>query len=393
MRRVVLVVLLAAASMVSGCAVTDSVAERFSPDEDTGPRVATIGVVAPLSGGQTRVGRSVVDAVEQAVADSEGVPGWQIEVASYDLGAQSFPDDLAEIKTDDSTVAVITGFGADDIRTIVPELDESGLAVLSPADSDPRHVRGANPAEPLRPWPGYFTIAVDPAPEQTALADHLVRVVGVKRAVVVTDGSGKSATRGRAVQRALEQRSLTRVSSFAWTGATLTRPEQQALDRLRPGDVLVVDAPAETAAQIAGNAPDGVAVALASAAISSLDDQPADVAEALDGALVPMPGADPKRGANELVSTYAAADRDATVGPYGPAGYDAARLVLDAFTVCLPDAANASSPSRLDCRKVLAGATWTGLTGPIQFDEFGARLGLLPTVAALAAPDEEKVAD
>ena len=379
MRRSLLVLLLAAASTVSGCATVDSLVERVGgvDDEVVTPTV-TIGVLAPLSGGQTRVGRSVVDAVEQAVADAPGVPGWQIEVEAYDLAGESLADDLAELKVDDSTVAVVTGFGADDVRTVVPELDESGLTVISPADSDPRHVRGAIPDAPVRPWSGYVTVAVDPSPEQTALADHLVRVRDVERVVLVTDGTRESAARVAAVERGLDQRGVTAVRSLAWTGEP-SRSDQRILDRLRPGDAVVVDASAEVSADVAAALDSGVLLALT----SPLPDLSPRQARALSGAIAPLPGLDPKRGGSELSAAFSASGRDATESPHGPAAYDGARLLLDSFTRCLPDAARSSSPSRSGCLAEVAGSSWSGLTGLIQFDEFGARLGLLPAVVTL----------
>lgn len=379
MRRSLLVLLLAAASTVSGCATVDSLVERVggAEDEVVTPTV-TIGVLAPLSGGQTRVGRSVVDAVEQAVADAPGVPGWQIEVEAYDLAGESLADDLAELKVDDSTVAVVTGFGADDVRTVVPELDESGLTVVSPADSDPRHVRGAIPDAPVRPWSGYVTVAVDPAPEQTALADHLVRVRDVERVVLVTDGTRESAARVAAVERGLDQRGVSDVRSLAWTGEP-SRSDQRILDRLRPGDAVVVDASAEVSADVAAALDSGVLLALT----SPLPDLSPRQARALDGAMAPLAGLDPKRGGRELSAAFSASGRDATESPYGPAAYDGTRLLLDSFTRCLPDVARSSSPSRSGCLAEVAGSTWSGLTGLIQFDEFGARLGLLPAVVTL----------
>lgn len=379
MRRTLLVPLMAAATALSGCSMVDSVVERVSPDAEVVVPTVTIGVLAPLSGGQTRTGRSVVDAVEQAVADSGGVEGWQLDVVAYDLAGASLADDLAELKAGDSTVAVVTGFGPDDVRTIVPELDESGLTVLSPADSDPRHLRGADPADPIRPWAGYVSVAAEPTPEETALADHLVRVVGVQRAVVLSDGTRASESRGDAVTRSLEQRGVTRARAVAWQGAKASRPIERAVSRLKPGDALVIDAPAALAADLAGLAPSGVSVVLT----SPLDDLSEPQSAELEGALAPLPGLDPRRGAAELRAAFEASDRDATEGPFGPAAYDGARLLVDAFSRCLPDAQRSSSPSRSQCRSEVAGATWNGLTGQVMFDEFGSRPGLLPAVVTL----------
>ena len=99
--------------------------------------------------------------------------------------------------------------------------------------------------------------------------------------------------------------------------------------------------------------------------------------------MAPLPGLSPRRGAKPLNDLYAESGRDAAAGAYGPAAYDGARMLLDAFTRCLPAPESSRSPSRSACRAETAGTVWTGLTGTIQLDEFGARLGLLPAVVGL----------
>lgn len=378
MRRVLPVLLLTAAVASSGCSVVDEVQGRLSGPQSVGPPVVTIAVLAPLSGGQTRVGQSVVDAVEQAVDDSGGVPGWDVDVSVLDSAAGDLSDDLADLRAEDTTVAVVTGFGADDVRTLVPPLDEAGLTVLSPADTDPRHTRGADPRAPLRPWSGYMTVAVESTPEQSALAEHLVRVVGTSRAVVVHEASVEAEAAGRAFVRAMDERGVADVTLLEWD-PDKPRPVRRAVQSLGAGDSLVVQGPSSMAASVARQRPGGVVVSLG-AVPDDLTDQDAT---ALDGAVAPLPGLSPRRGAKTLNDLYADAGRDATVGPNAPAAYDGARMLLDAFTRCLPAPESSRSPSRSACRAETAGTVWNGLTGTIQLDEFGARLGLLPAVVGL----------
>lgn len=378
-RRMSLVALfVAAAATTSGCSVTDTVAERLSPETEVGTPTVTIAVLAPLSGGQTRNGTNVVESVKQAVADSGGVPGWEVAVREYDLASATLEDDLAEIETDDTTVSVITGFGPDDIRTIVPQLDDAGLGIISPADSDPRHVRGADPTNPIRPWSGYVTVAVDPTAEESALADHLVRVQGVDRVVVVDDPTSDG-DRADAVTTALRRRGVLDVDVVSWDGSKAPRQARRALRGLDPGDALVVDGSPALAVKAGAVAVDGVVLALTTLP----DDMSEDETAALQGVLAPQLGADPARGSTELADSFAASNTPFTVGPFGPAAYDGTRMLVDTYSRCLPDPTRSTSPSRSQCRIALAGATWTGLTGPSQFDEFGARLGLLPAVVSL----------
>jgi len=381
MRRPFLAALIAAALATSGCGAVDTLVQRVSPVDELGTPTVTIAVLAPLTGGEARTGRSLVQAVEQAAADSGGVAGWDVVVAPYDLATEDVEPVLDELSSDDTTVAVITGFSAQDVRAVVPELDDIGLAVMSPADTDPRHVRGADPGAPLRPWSGYQTLAVESAPEQTALAEHLVQVSRVTSAVVVSDGSDEADVRTVALVQSLEQRGVSQATPVTWTGSLEAESLGEALAALGPGAALVVDADPGVASSLAAVRAEGTVLALST--------QPAQLGEsdaaALEGALAPTPGEDPDRGEDQLGAALEAGGRPSAVGPYGPAAYDAGRLFVDVFTRCLPDPESSSSPSRSACRAEAAGATWTGLTGPIQFDEYGARLGQLPGVVALRA--------
>jgi branched-chain amino acid transport system substrate-binding protein len=378
MSRTVPAIAVATALLLTGCGAVDTVIDRVQPGEDAGTPTVAIGVLAPLTGGQTRVGTEVAAAVEQAVADSGGVPGWAIEVQVVDLAAPGLAADLEEMTLDDALVAVVTGFGADDVRTVVPVLDESGVTVLSPADSDPRHVQGADPGAPLRPWPGYLTTAVDPTPEQSALAGHLVRAAGVSSVLVVTDGSSAAQSRAATLTEALQVRGLARVRVADARGERLG-PAAEPIGRLRQDAALVVDGSVPLAVTAAAARPAGTTLAL-----MARPDLTDEQAAALDGAVAPDRGLDPRRGSAELHAALEPRDEPVSPGPYGPAAYDTGRLLVDAFVRCLPDPTESASPSRSACRAEVAGARWGGLTGQIAFDEFGARLGLLPAVLTLS---------
>lgn len=368
-----------AALLLPACSAADTVLQRVQPAEPGGPPTASIAVLAPLSGGQTRAGTDVVAAVEQAVADSGGVEGWLLDVQALDLAGGDLAATLERLDDDDTLVAVVTGFAPDDIRTVVPALDDAGFTVLSPADTDPRHVRGADPADPLRPWSGYLTVAVDPTPEQSALAAHLVRAADVTSVLVVTDGSAPAQSRAGALRTALQLRGVAAVEVVPATAEALTPAATQAVTAAGAGQAVVVDAPLPVAAAVAQARGAGSVLAL----MSRVDDIPPEQAAVLEGVLAPDRGPDPRRGVAELQAALAADGRAGTAGPYGPAAYDGARLLVDAFSRCLPDPTTSASPSRSACRGAVAGAQWSGLTGPVAFDEYGARLGLLPGVLSL----------
>jgi branched-chain amino acid transport system substrate-binding protein len=374
MRRRRWLLLLAATVALSGCSTVDGLVERVRPVERTGTPVVTLAVMAPMSGGQTRAGLAVVDAVEQAVADSGGVEGWDIAVDVIDTTSPGLPDDIDALGDNDSAVAVVGGLSPQSIRSLVPLLEDDGLTVVSPADTDPRHTRGADPSAPLRPWSVYSTVAVEPTPEATALADHLARAIGIGRALVVHGKNAESRERAADVMDALKERGIADV-----VAAEATASVEADVATLGAGDALVVDGGVGRTRALVESARDDVAVALTT--VPAALDEP--TAAALEGAIAPQMGLDHRRGSDELSRRYSDSGRDATLGQYGPAAYDAARVLVDALTRCLPDPQRSTSPSRSACRAEVAGTVWDGITGPIQLDEYGARLGLLPPVVAL----------
>ncbi len=372
--RHVVPLLAAAAVALSGCGAADTVLQRVRPQET--PVVPTVSLVllVPQQSGLTRAGAGVEAAARLAVDDSGGIDGWTVDVQTIDLDADNLAARLDEVVESDTAVAVITGFEAEDVRTVVPVLDAAGLSVLSPADTDPRHFYGSDPEQPLRPWTGYSSVAVDPSPEQTALADHLVRSVGARRVVVLTDGSSEADGRVDALAEALDERSRIPVTVVPISHRRVGAQVAAALEGADSRTAVVVDAPLPVAQAAASASAGSLALLTRPESLTS------DEATALAGALSADQGLDPGRGSDELDESLPG---DVTGGPYGPAAYDAARLVMQALARCLPDPQVASSPSRAACKPVVQGTPITGLTGRVVLDEFGARTGLLPDVQVL----------
>ncbi len=369
--------LLAAAALVlSGCGAADTVLQRVRGDEQSVVPTVSLVLLVPQQSGLTRAGAGVEAAARQAVDDSGGVPGWTIDVQTIDLDADDLSARLDEVVQSDTAVGVITGFEPEDVRTVVPVLDEAGLTILSPADTDPRHFYGSEPEQPLRPWTGYSSVAVDPSPEQTALADHLVRSVGARRVVVLTDGSSEAGARADRLTEALDARSRIPVTVVPMSDRRVGAQVAQVLDDVSSDTAVVVDGPVSLAEAVADEREGAGTLALATRPDALTPEQ----AAVLAGALSADQGLEPTRGLDELDANL---EGDVTGGPFGPAAYDAARLFVDALSRCLPDPTVESSPSRARCKPVVQGTPLTGLTGRVVLDEYGARTGLLPDVQVL----------
>jgi len=202
--------------------------------------------------------------------------------------------------------------------------------------------------------------------------------VAAPTVVVVTDGTTEAASRAQTFVAEIAERGTVQTAVLA-AGAGDLPPEVAAqVAALAPGDAVAVDGPPALAAAVAAASPAQVAL------LARPETLTVEQAEALEGALAPDVGLDPRRGAPELQALLAAGS-GGNGGPYGPAAYDAGRLLVDAMTRCLPDPTSTRSPSRSACRLEVAGTQWAGLTGAVVLDEYGGRLGLLPGILTLRA--------
>jgi hypothetical protein len=383
-----------AAGAVGGCGAVDGVLERFADEGPTGPPTVTIGLALPFGGADLAAARGVEASVRASLADHAAlVDGWDVDVVVVDT-AQPDVTALAALDAmvdEPSLVAAITGLTTDDVRTMVPELEDDGVASVSPADTDPRHTNGALVRNQLRPWQGYWTVAVQQEPETAAVADYLAEVEAVRRVLVVDDGTPEAAAGVAAAEAAFEVRSVdverrTVVVPRTWERdvlAALSGMDSATGDpgrgKLRPvdavhvvGEVALVDA--VVAASRASGSPVPVSVG------TPLDAEAAAATETgLEGVLVPAVGPDPGIGLDELAARLAQ-EAAPPPGLYGPAAYDAARLVLLALDRCLPEPTPTASLSRSACRATIGADPFVGLSGEVVVDEFGARVGTLGAV-------------
>ncbi|MBX6388349.1 MAG: branched-chain amino acid ABC transporter substrate-binding protein [Frankia sp.] len=163
----------------------------------TGPRVLRLGVMAPLSGPRGDVGVAVRNAVALAVEeakDAEAIPGWTIELVEKDdlarpdggaAAAEAFADDPAMI-------GVVGPLSSTVARVALPVLDEAGISVISPANSEPQ-LTGQDTANGddegrERPFSRYFRLSGSDMLQARVGADYAVDTMGRSRILVIDGG-------------------------------------------------------------------------------------------------------------------------------------------------------------------------------------------------------------
>ncbi|ABW11473.1 Extracellular ligand-binding receptor [Parafrankia sp. EAN1pec] len=155
-------------------------------------KVATIGVMAPLSGGSADAGVSVRDAVTLAVEEANrqgAVPGWKLEVAAHDDLAR--PDGGAagaDLFADDSRVIGVVGPLSSSVAMVsLDRLSSAGIPVISPSNAEPT-LTAPETASNTRPYPTYFRLSGTDELLAQVTADYAVNTLGRSRISVVDGG-------------------------------------------------------------------------------------------------------------------------------------------------------------------------------------------------------------
>ncbi|MCL9793050.1 branched-chain amino acid ABC transporter substrate-binding protein, partial [Frankia sp. AgKG'84/4] len=175
-------------------------------DGSPATRVATIGVLAPLSGELSADGTSVRNAVALAVDEANedrAIPGWRLELSSRD--DRSRPDGGAQaadaFTTNDRLIGVVGPVSSLVARVAVPTLAAAGIPVVSPSTADPTLTGiGAGSTGPAaggpartRPYPTYFRLSGTDELQAQVAAEYAVDTLG-RRRIAVVDGEPRYGT-------------------------------------------------------------------------------------------------------------------------------------------------------------------------------------------------------
>lgn len=350
-------------------------------DDDAGAQTATVGVLVPREGWQAADGAGVQAAVEAAIAATTAdIPGWTVEVVPVDEGDDGGAAGVEKL-IDENGVAVVGGLGTAAVRAVQPIADAADVLFVSPADVDPAHTRGADPADPLRPYSSYYRTAVSDEAPTVTLARYAVNGLDAE-AVAMADGGDPAEAQEFAA--AVRDAGGEVVAAGAVSGAA-------ALDRLvnemgkESARAVYVAGSTDVAADVARRVADaGLDVdVLGTSAV--FDDAFADeagaaaqgIVTALPARLEPTAGLRPDGLAAELE-----ADGEPGLGEYGAAAYDAATAVGTVLARCLPPASSALA-AREGCTGEMIQVDFAGVTGEVAFDGFGDRAGATPELRVL----------
>ena len=412
----------------TGCSAVGDLTASRQPDE---PTVAVIGVVVPLDGPQAAAGAGVRDAVRLAVDEAGGaVGGWSIDLRVLDDRGQPEPaiEAASELGDDPAVVAAVGGLSAPVVRAVQPVLDAEEVLFLSPADTETAHTRGADPGTPVRPYPTYFSVGTASTSEAETAGAYLERSVGEESRVAILDGGRpEDATRRADIAKQAGAHGLDVVTVLLYPEPARSTEPSEPAQPTAAAEPAGPDAPSRSPSPSGSpsSAPNstpsasptpagGPEASVAAARASDVDavyvaadpDTAVAVVKALaaDGWSGPLVGPGDLRtdgfleaagrAAEGVVVTTpattgstadpvgdlaarAAAGGLADPGPFGAAAYDAATAVLQALSLCLPTAESVED-AREGCVAEMSQVSFSGLTGPVAFTEYGERTGGVP---------------
>src|SRR5262245_36190643 len=131
-------------------------------------RVVKIGVIAPIDAGLTSFGRGIRNSVQLAVDEANArsaIPGWRIDVEAKDDSSDPATGKAAAeaLAADPAVIGVVGTYNSGVAAEAAPILNDRGIAMISPANTDPALTRGPDRAHPARQYPTYFRMVATDA--------------------------------------------------------------------------------------------------------------------------------------------------------------------------------------------------------------------------------------
>jgi branched-chain amino acid transport system substrate-binding protein len=371
--------LLVASLALAGCGNRGENSSNSSGDG--GGKVAKIGVIAPLSGDLSALGKGIQHSVELAVKqanDSKAIPGWTLKVEAVDDEAKADVGKNAATKlaADDQVVGVVGNLNSSVSQQTQPVFSAANITQVSPANTNPTLTRGADLK--ARPYKTYFRTCTNDIVQGGFAAKYLLDQ-GIKTAATIHDKK----TYGQGLVSYFTE-------AYKKGGGTIVAAETINPDESNYGPVVSKVAPKKPGAVFYGGEypqagplskqmkAGGLAVPLMGGD-GIFDPKYIDLGGS-NGDLATSVGAPTEStdAGKTFLAAYAAEKYAEPSAAYGGYSYDAANAIIAALKVSLKDAKDAKS-ARQGTVDAMSQVSLEGVTGTVKFDEFGDTLAKVIT--------------
>jgi branched-chain amino acid transport system substrate-binding protein len=368
------VTLLAASLAMTACGTR---AEQAPGGEAGAAKVAKIGVIAPLSGDLSALGAGIRNSVDLAIKqanEKQTIPGWTLEMDAQD--DQATPDvgknAATKLAGDDEVIAVVGTLNSSVSQSVQPVLSGAQIVQVSPANTNPTLTKGADLANPQRPYPGYFRTCTTDSVQGPFAARYLLDE-GIKKVATIHDKKAYGQGLVAAFTDAFKSGGGEIVAAETINpddkdfSAVISKVKGANPELVYYGGEYPQAGPMSQQAKAAGlNVPlmggDGI-----------FDDAFIELAgKTSDGDLASNVGAPAESlpTAKQFISDYEAAGYQEPFAAYGTYSYDAANAIINALKTSLASAEDAKS-ARQATIDAMGKVSFDGASGKVSFDEYG----------------------
>jgi branched-chain amino acid transport system substrate-binding protein len=340
-------------------------------------KTVKIGVIAPLTGDLSALGKGIQHSVELAVKqanDTNAVPGWKIEVTSVDDEAKADVGKNAATKlaADDAVIGAVGDLNSSVSQQTQPIFSAAKITQISPANTNPSLTIGADAANPKRAYATYFRTCTTDAVQGPFAAQYLLGQ-GIKNVATVHDKKAY----GQGLVDAF-------TTEFKKGGGTVVAAETINPDESNYQAVVSKVAPASPqAVYYGGEYPQGgpLSQQMKSAGLNVplvggdglYDPKYIQLAGATsNGDLATSVGAptDSTDAGKKFLADYQAAGYAEPSAAYGGYSYDAANAIIAALKTSLASATDVKS-AREATTAAVGKVSFDGVTGKVAFDQYG----------------------
>ena len=368
------VALLAASLAMSACGTR---AEQAPGGEAGAAKVAKIGVIAPLSGPLSALGVGIKNSVDLAIKqanEKQTIPGWTLEIDAQDDEAKPDVGKNAATKLagDDEVIGVVGTLNSSVSQSVQPVLSGAQIVQVSPANTNPTLTKGADLANPKRPYPGYFRTCTTDSVQGPFGAKYLLDE-GIKKVATIHDKKAYGQGLVAAFTDAFKSGGGEVVAAETINpddtdfSAVISKVKSASPEVVYYGGEYPQAGPLSQQAKSAGlTVPLMGGDGIFDPAFIELAGKTAN------GDLATNVGAPPESlpTAKQFISDYQAAGYKDPYASYGPYSYDAANAIINALKTSLASASDAKS-ARSATIDAMGKVSFDGASGKVSFDQYG----------------------
>ncbi|MCE7006475.1 branched-chain amino acid ABC transporter substrate-binding protein [Kibdelosporangium philippinense] len=344
---------------------------------DTSKGSLIIGLIAPLSGGQSSIGLGIRNAAALAVDQANEkctVKGYRLvlqpedDTATPQIGIQA----ASKLAATDGLVCVLGTYNSSVAQSVQPVLAAKNIVQISPGNTNPSLTTGPDPANPKRQFNNYFRTVTTDAYQGPYAADHLVKKLGKKSIAIIDDGKTygvglttefiKQATKLGA-KIVAKERVSEKDTDF---NGVLAKVKAAKPDAIYVGSEYPVAAPLSKQAGEAGlKAPVMGGDGIFDDKYIALGGRPGDLATSVGAPTDSQPSA------KAFVDAYNAKKYADGYGGFGAFSYDAANAIITSLANTLGPNGTWSESQRGALRDQVQSYKGSGATGEVAFDQYG----------------------